>query len=73
MDTTDYLVKKMQRQLRTYQDEVISYKLRASEAPGDVSAARYEAEVRYWSGMYDATYAAIAMIQDAEVTGGTPF
>lgn len=73
METTDYLVKKMQRQLAAYKEEIIFHKRCAADAPGDLSAARYEAKAQYWSGMYDATHAAIAMIQDAEVTGGTPF
>ena len=66
MDTTDYLVKKMQRQLGAYKEEIVKYKRLATDAQSVNASLAYVADMQYFSGKYDALYEAIAMIQDAE-------
>jgi len=44
-----------------------------SNARSEDAAIIYDGEMKYWRGQAEATGAAIAMIQEAEVTGGTPF
>ena len=73
MSITNYLVKKLQVQLAAYKEEITHYNNMQTSLASDDARIIYDAERRYWSGMYDATYAAIAAIQDAEITGGTPF
>jgi hypothetical protein len=71
--TTNYVVKKLQVQLRAYQEEIVHYNRMLTSGNSDDAKIIYDAEKRYWQGQYDATRSAIAIIQDAEVTGGTPF
>jgi len=69
----DYLVKKLQGQLSAIQKEMKHYTKMLSNARSEDAAIIYDGEMKYWRGQAEATGAAIAMIQDAEVTGGTPF
>lgn len=64
--STEYIVSKLQVQLAAYREEVLFYKRAAADAETPAGGIKYDAERRYWSGMYDATYEAIAAIQDAE-------
>jgi hypothetical protein len=69
----DYLVKKLQKQLSAIQKEVVHYNKMLTSGRSEDACIIYDAEKKYWQGQYDAMRKAIEVIQDAEVTGGTPF
>ena len=69
----DYLIKKLQVQLKAIQKEIVHYNKMLTSGNSDDAKIIYDSEKKYWQGMYDATREAIVMIQEAEVTGGTPF
>ena len=69
----DYLIKKLQVQLKAIQKETEHYTKMLSKADSEDAAIIYDGELKYWRGQYHATRTAIEMIQEAEVTGGTPF
>ena len=69
----DYLIKKLHKQLSTIQKMMKHYTNLLSNARSEGAVIIYDGEMKYWRGQAEATGAAIAMIQEAEVTGGTPF
>jgi hypothetical protein len=70
---TKYIVKKLNFQLDAYQEEISHYRNMRELAESADGRIVYDNEVTYWKGQYDATLSAIAIIEKAEVTGGTPF
>ena len=73
MSTTNYLVKKLYIQLDAYQEEISHYRNMRELAESEDAKIVYDNELSYWKGQYDATLSAIAIVKEAEVTGGTPF
>ena len=73
MSITNYIVKELQVQLAAYKEEITHYNNMWTMAESEDAKVIYYVEKRYWQGMYDATHAAIAIVEEAEVTGGTPF
>ena len=70
---TNYAIKALNFQLDAYQEEISHYRNMMQVATSDDAKSIYDAEKSYWKGQYDATLTAIAILQEAEVTGGTPF
>jgi hypothetical protein len=69
----DYLVKKLQTQLNHIQRQIEHYTKMMSKSDDDDAKIIYDIELHYWRGQYDAMRTASEIIQEATVTGGTPF